>query len=61
MPRSRSATGADVARYEFRAVRPLFVLAPFDVCGEPGIVGMVKLWSRGPDGFLSMEATATLR
>ena len=52
---------ADVARYEVRAVRPLFDLAPFDVCGDPGSDGTVKLWSRGADGFLSMEATATLR
>lgn len=47
--------------FEFRAVRPLLDLAPFRVCGEPGEDGRtVRLWSRDAEGFITMEATATL-
>jgi 3-methylfumaryl-CoA hydratase len=53
---------ADVERYEFRAVRPLFDLHPFHVCGEPQSDGTtVRLWARDHEGALTMEATATLR
>ena len=52
---------ANVARYEFRAVRPLFDIHPFDVCGEPAADGRsVKLWARDHEGWLAMEATAQL-
>jgi 3-methylfumaryl-CoA hydratase len=53
---------ADVARYEFRAVRPLFDLHPFFVCGEPQPDGKsVHLWARDHEGFLTMDATAVIR
>jgi len=53
---------ADVARYEFRAVRPLFDLHPFFVCGEPQPDGRtVRLWARDHEGFLTMDATAVIR
>jgi len=52
---------ADLARYEFRAVRPLFDIHPFTVCGEPQADGSVKLWARDHEGHLAMEATAVLR
>ena len=52
---------ASVARYEFRAVRPLFDIHPFDVCGEPAADGRsVKLWAKDHEGWLAMEATAQL-
>jgi 3-methylfumaryl-CoA hydratase len=51
---------AAVTHFEFRAVRPLFDLAPFEVCGTPDGLGSVHLWARDADGFLAMEATATL-
>ena len=52
---------AVVARYEFRAVRPLFDIHPFHVCGEPGADGKnVRLWARDHQGWLAMEATAIL-
>ena len=52
---------AKVTRYEFRAVRPLFDIHPFDVCGEPAADGKsVKLWARDHEGWLAMEATAQL-
>jgi len=51
-----------VARYEFRAIRPIFDLNPFFVCGQPqGDGKTVKLWSRDHEGYLTMDATATLR
>ncbi len=44
---------ADVARYEFRAVRPLFDINPFFVCGEPQADGKtVRLWARDHEGCL---------
>ena len=52
---------AKVSRYEFRAVRPLFDIHPFDVCGEPAADGKsVKLWAKDHEGWLAMEATAQL-
>jgi 3-methylfumaryl-CoA hydratase len=53
---------AEVARYEFRAVRPLFDLHPFFVCGEPHDDGKTfRLWARDHEGFLAMDATAVVR
>ncbi len=53
---------AEVARYEFRAVRPLFDLDPFFVCGEPQGDGKTfRLWARDHEGFLAMDATAVVR
>jgi len=52
---------ADVARYEFRAIRPVFDIHPFTVCGEPQPDGTtVRLWARDHEGFLAMDATATI-
>ena len=55
----REQPGATVTQFEFRAVRPLFDLAPFEVCGT-NAGGSVHLWARDPGGFLAMDATATL-
>jgi len=53
---------AEVARYEFRAVRPVFDIAPFFVCGEPQPDGRTfHLWARDHDGCLTMDATAVIR
>ncbi len=51
---------AVVARYEFRALRPLFDGTPFDVCGRPQADGTVDLWTRDAAGAMTMTATATL-
>jgi 3-methylfumaryl-CoA hydratase len=52
---------AVVRRYEFRAVRPLFDINPFDVCGEPSADGKsVRLWAKDHEGWLAMEASAEL-
>ncbi|HYD60486.1 MAG TPA: MaoC family dehydratase N-terminal domain-containing protein [Noviherbaspirillum sp.] len=52
---------AVVREFSFRAVRPLFDIASFDVCGMPSKDGKtVRLWAKDTDGFLAMEASATL-
>jgi 3-methylfumaryl-CoA hydratase len=52
----RQRPRADVARFEFRAQRPLFDTAPFEVCGNGG-----ALWARGPDGSAAMIAKIEAR
>jgi 3-methylfumaryl-CoA hydratase len=52
---------AVVRRYEFRAVRPLFDINAFDVCGEPSEDGKsVRLWAKDHEGWLAMDATAQI-
>ncbi len=47
--------------FEFRAVRPTFDLHPFHVNGEPSADGKtVRLWASDHEGYLTMQATATL-
>ena len=44
-------------RFHFRAVSPLFDVAPFAVFGAPSADGAsVKLWAQDADGALAMEA-----
>jgi len=53
---------AEVTHYEFRAVRPVFDIDHFFVCGGPQPDGRtVRLWARDHDGFLAMDATALVR
>ena len=53
---------ADIAHYQFRAVRPLFDINPFSICGEPLPDGKsFHLWARDHEGWLAMDAAATLR
>ena len=53
--------GADVVRYEFRAVRPMFGTHAFFVCGEPQQDGKTfRLWARDHEGSLAMDATAVI-
>jgi 3-methylfumaryl-CoA hydratase len=57
----RERPGARVARFEFRALRPLFDLHAFEVCGEPDAAGAsVRLWARDHEGQLAMDAAAEL-
>ena len=54
--------GADVASFRFKAVRPTFDLHPFRVNGKLEADGKtVHLWAQDHDGWLTMDATATLR
>jgi 3-methylfumaryl-CoA hydratase len=58
----RERPQAVLRSFEFRAVAPLFDVAPFDVCGRPEDDGVrVSLWAQSADGGLAMRATATLR
>ncbi|WP_284617173.1 FAS1-like dehydratase domain-containing protein [Aquabacterium humicola] len=49
-----------VTGFQFRAMKPLFDIAPFEVCGRLDGEHAVKLWARTPEGHLAMEASATL-
>lgn len=51
--------GAKITRFSFRAVRPVFDIAPFRVCGRLGDDGRsASLWVKDADGWLAMEASA---
>jgi 3-methylfumaryl-CoA hydratase len=56
----RNLPRAHIARFEFRAVRPVFDVAPFQVHGKPSADGKtVQLWTEDHEGWLTMQATAT--
>ncbi len=55
------AAGREISSFTFRAVAPLFDIAPFAICGRPGENGTITLWAQDAQGALAMEATATLR
>ena len=58
----RHAPHADVAAFRFKAVRPTFDLNPFRVNGQPQSDGKtIKLWAQDHEGWLTMDAVATLR
>jgi 3-methylfumaryl-CoA hydratase len=53
---------AEVAGYSFRAMRPIFDINPFAVCGEPQSDGKaVHLWAKDHEGWLAMDATAVIK
>ena len=56
----RHAPDARVARFEFRAVRPLFDIHRFTVCGKPTGPRRHALWARDHEGALAMEASAEI-
>ena len=57
----RELPGAQVARFDFRALRPTFDRHPFSVHGQPSGDGMsVALWAEDHEGWLTMQATAAL-
>jgi len=57
----RNLPDARVLRFVFRAVKPTFDVAPFQVCGRRAEDGKtVRLWAQHTDGALAMDATATL-
>jgi 3-methylfumaryl-CoA hydratase len=52
---------ARVSHFNFRAVRPVFDIAPFKLHGTPAPDGKtVSLWTEDYEGWLTMQATATL-
>jgi 3-methylfumaryl-CoA hydratase len=56
----RQAPDAQVKSFRFKAVRPTFDLHPFKVNGQRD-GNEVKLWAQDNDGWLTMDATATLK
>jgi 3-methylfumaryl-CoA hydratase len=53
---------AELASYEFRAVRPVFDINHFFVCGEPEADGKTfRLWAKDHEGWLTMQATAVIK
>jgi 3-methylfumaryl-CoA hydratase len=53
--------GARLLNFQFRAVRPVFDIAPFKIHGTPSPDGKtVELWTEDHEGWLTMQATATL-
>ncbi len=53
----RELPAARVARFAFRALAPIFDVAPFDVCGARAGDG-ARLWTLTPDGRVALDATA---
>ena len=52
---------ARVSSFEFRAVRPVFDMSSFKLHGKPSADGkIVQLWTEDHEGWLTMQATATL-
>ena len=52
---------ARVTRFQFRAVRPLFDIHRFTVCGDALPDGhSFHLWARDHEGWLAMDATAVV-
>jgi 3-methylfumaryl-CoA hydratase len=56
----RRYRAAEVRSFMFRAVSPLFDIAPFSVHGVPSSDGRVALWAANARGDLAMEAEAAL-
>jgi 3-methylfumaryl-CoA hydratase len=55
----RSLPRARLTRFSFRAMRPLFDTAPFEVCGLPDEAKTsARLWTRDAGGAITMDATA---
>jgi 3-methylfumaryl-CoA hydratase len=55
----RNLPQAKVRRFSFRAIRPLFDIHRFTVCGQAQ-GKRVALWARDHEGWLTMEASADL-
>jgi 3-methylfumaryl-CoA hydratase len=55
----RNAPDAVVAGFRFKAVRPTFDLHPFQLNGQRD-GNTVRLWAQDHEGWLTMDATATL-
>jgi 3-methylfumaryl-CoA hydratase len=53
--------GRALARFDFRGVTPLFVGREFRLEGRQREDGALELWARGPEGELTMSATASFR
>ena len=54
----RRNSEAKLTAFRFRAMRPLFDICPFAVCGAPGEAGKVVLGAQDDQGFFCMDAEA---
>lgn len=57
---SREMPQARVRAFEFRAVRPVFDIHRFTVCGKRNDDGTAALWTRDHEGWLTMQAQARI-
>ena len=57
---SRALPAAQVRRFSFKAMKPIFDTAPFHVCGRWDGEQTVRLWAVTPQGHLAMDASAEL-
>jgi len=58
----REMPGVEVASFRFKAVRPTFDLHPFQVNGAPQAdAKTLRLWAQDHEGWLTMDAVATVR
>jgi 3-methylfumaryl-CoA hydratase len=51
----------DIESFRFRAVKPIFDIEPFFICGSIRDDSIAELFACDPSGALCMSATATLR
>ena len=56
----RQLPTAQVRRFQFKAMKPIFDTAPFSVCGRMDKDQTVRLWAVTPEGHLAMDASAEL-
>jgi 3-methylfumaryl-CoA hydratase len=56
----RERPDAELRRFDFRAVSPLFDGAPFTLCGRPDGDRRFALWARNAEGGLAMQASAEI-
>ena len=58
----RQRPDVQVKRFSFKALRPVFDIHPFTVCGrfENANDNTAQLWTRDHEGWLTMQATAEL-
>ena len=57
----RNLPDAPIVAFEFKAVKPVFDIAPFTIHGQPDADGKtIRLWARDADGWLVMSSIATM-
>jgi len=56
----RELPAARVRRFSFKAMQPIFDIAPFQVCGRLDNDKTLRLWAATPAGHLAMDASAEL-
>jgi 3-methylfumaryl-CoA hydratase len=57
----RNLPDAVLKSFTFRAIKPTFDIASFSVCGKVEADGKtVRLWGKDAEGWLTMDATATI-